>query len=114
MASSSAEVTMGSQNHKRAPAWTKWEVSDLIAVWGDESVLSELRSKRQNANIFAKISKGMMDRGYNRDPLQCHVKIKVLRQADQKAKEANGHPGSEPRTCCFYDELHAILGSALA
>ncbi|XP_048718091.1 myb/SANT-like DNA-binding domain-containing protein 7 [Caretta caretta] len=110
MASPSAEVTMESQNHKRAPAWTKREVLDLIAVWGDESVLSELRSKRRNAKIFEKISKDMKDRGYNRDLQQCRVKLKELRQAYQKTKEANARSGSEPQTCHFYDELHAILG----
>ncbi|XP_074823248.1 uncharacterized protein LOC141995763 [Natator depressus] len=103
---------MQSQIRKRAPAWTEREVRDLIAVWGNESVLSELCSKRRNANIFEKISKGVMDRGYNRDPQQCRVKIKELRQAYQKTKEANGHSGSEPQTDCFYDELHAILGGA--
>ncbi|EMP38892.1 hypothetical protein UY3_03932 [Chelonia mydas] len=103
---------MQSQNRKRAPAWTEREELDLIAVWGDESVLSELHSKRRNANIFAKISKGLMDRGYNRDLQRCHMKIKELRQAYQKTREANGSSGSEPQTCCFYDELHAILGSA--
>ncbi|EMP37305.1 hypothetical protein UY3_05494 [Chelonia mydas] len=112
MQSSSAEVTVESQNCKRAPAWTERAILDLIAVWGDESVLSELRSKRRNAKIFEKISKGMKDRGYNRDPQQCRVKIKELRQANQKTKEANGRSGSEPHTYRFYDELHAILGGA--
>ncbi|XP_074982250.1 uncharacterized protein LOC142071249 [Caretta caretta] len=54
----------------------------------------------------------MMDRGYNRDPQQYRMKIKELRQAYQKTKEANGRSGSEPQTCCFYDGLHAILGGA--
>ncbi|EMP23799.1 hypothetical protein UY3_19241 [Chelonia mydas] len=98
------------QNRKRAPAWTEREVQDLIAVWGDESMLSELRSKRQNAQTFEKISKGMKDRGYNRDPQQCCMKLKELRQAYQKPREANGRSGSEPQICCFCDELHAILG----
>ncbi|EMP29273.1 hypothetical protein UY3_13621 [Chelonia mydas] len=89
----------------------EWEVLDLIAVRGDESMLSELRSKRQNAKIFEKISKGMKDRGYNRDPQQRRVKLKELRQAYQRTREANGHSGSEPQTC-FYDELPAILGGA--
>ncbi|EMP27488.1 Coiled-coil domain-containing protein 43 [Chelonia mydas] len=93
-ASSSAQETMQFQNRRRVPAWTEWEVLDLIAVWGDESVLSELRSKRRNANIFEKISKDMKDRGCNRDPQQCRVKIKELRQAYQKTKEANGCSGS--------------------
>ncbi|EMP42292.1 hypothetical protein UY3_00452 [Chelonia mydas] len=54
----------------------------------------------------------MKDRGHNRDPKQCHVKLKELRQANQKTREANGRSGSEPQTCRFYDELHAILGGS--
>nr|XP_048688304.1 zinc finger and SCAN domain-containing protein 32-like [Caretta caretta] len=113
MQSSSAEVTiMESQNRKRAPAWTKREVQDLITVWGEESVLSELRSSFRNAKTFVKISQGMKDRGHNRDPKQCRMKLKELRQAYQKTREANGRSGSEPQTCRFYDELHAILGGS--
>ncbi|XP_073206718.1 uncharacterized protein [Lepidochelys kempii] len=113
MQSSSAEVTMmESQNRKRAPAWTEWEVQDLIAVWGEKSVLSELRSSFRNAKTFVKISQGMKDRGHNRDLKQCRVKLKELRQAYQKTREANSRSGSEPQTCCFYDELHAILGGS--
>ncbi|XP_074809836.1 myb/SANT-like DNA-binding domain-containing protein 7 [Natator depressus] len=113
MQSSSAEVTMmESQNRKRAPAWTEREVRDLIAVWGEKSVLSELRSSFRNAKTFVKISQGMKDRGHNRDPKQCRVKLKELRQAYQKTREANGRSRSEPQTCRFYDELHAILGGS--
>ncbi|XP_065412142.1 SRRM2 protein homolog rsr-2-like [Chrysemys picta bellii] len=103
---------MQADNQKRAPAWTVREVLDLIAVWGEDSVLAELRSKRRNAKTFEKISKGMMERGHNRDSEQCRVKVKELRQAYQKTKEENGRSGSEPRTCRFYAEQHAILGGA--
>ncbi|XP_048721736.2 IQ domain-containing protein K isoform X1 [Caretta caretta] len=103
---------MESQNRKRAPAWTEREVRDLIAVWGEESVLSELRSSFRNAKSFVKISQGIKDRGHNRDTKQCRVKLKELRQAYQKTREANGRSGSEPQTCRFYDELHAILGGS--
>ncbi|XP_074799082.1 uncharacterized protein LOC141981302 [Natator depressus] len=113
MQSSSAEVTMmESQNRKRAPAWTEREVRDLIAVWGEESVLSELSSSFQNAKTFVKISQGMKDRGHNMDPKQCHMKLKELTQAYQKNREVNGCSGSEPKTCRFYDEQHAILGGS--
>ncbi|EMP34482.1 Acyl-CoA-binding domain-containing protein 6 [Chelonia mydas] len=97
-------------NVKRAPAWTEQKVLDLIAVWGEESVQAELRFKKRNPNIYAKISPGMTDRGYSRDTQQCRVKIKELRQAYQKTRAANGLSGSQPHTCRFYDELHAILG----
>nr|XP_048720297.1 zinc finger and SCAN domain-containing protein 32-like [Caretta caretta] len=54
----------------------------------------------------------MKDRGHNRDPKQCRVKLKELRQAYQKTRGANGRSRSEPQTCHFYDELHAILGGS--
>ncbi|EMP41788.1 hypothetical protein UY3_00944 [Chelonia mydas] len=101
---------MESQNRKRAPAWTEREVCDLIAVWGDESVLSELHSKRRNAQTFEKISKGMKDRGYNRDPQQCHMKLKELRQAYQKNRSKWPLGGRAPDMALLCDELHAILG----
>ncbi|XP_065421926.1 myb/SANT-like DNA-binding domain-containing protein 2 isoform X2 [Chrysemys picta bellii] len=108
MQSSPAEVTMQSQNRKRASAWTDREVLDPIAVWGDESVLSELRSKKRNE----KISKATTDRGYSWDATQCRVKIKELRRGYQKTKESNGRSGSQPQTCRFYEALHSILGAA--
>ncbi|XP_065426183.1 uncharacterized protein LOC135975961 [Chrysemys picta bellii] len=112
MQSSAAEVAMQYQNRKRAPAWTDREVLDLIAVWGDESVLSEQRLKRRNAKIYNKISKAMTKRGYSLDATQCSVKIKKLRQGYQKTKEANGRSGSQPQTFRFYKALHSILGAA--
>ncbi|XP_065406452.1 uncharacterized protein LOC135972405 [Chrysemys picta bellii] len=54
----------------------------------------------------------MKDRGHNRDAQQCRVKIKELRQAYHKAREANGRSGAEPQTCRFYADLHAMLGGA--
>ncbi|XP_074975968.1 zinc finger and SCAN domain-containing protein 29-like isoform X3 [Caretta caretta] len=54
----------------------------------------------------------MRDRGYSRDATQCRVKLKELRQAYQKTKESNRRSGTEPQTCRFYAELHAILGGA--
>ncbi|XP_065441093.1 uncharacterized protein LOC135981644 [Chrysemys picta bellii] len=103
---------MESQDRKRAPSWTEREVRDLLAIWGDESVLAELRSSKRNGKILKKVSKAMKDRGHNRDAQQCHVKIKELRQAYHKAREANGRSGAEPQTCRFYAELHAMLGGA--
>ncbi|XP_065423571.1 uncharacterized protein LOC135975665 [Chrysemys picta bellii] len=103
---------MESQDRKRAPAWTEREVRDLLTIWGDESVLAELHSSKRNGKILEKVSKAMKDRGNNRDAQQCRVKIKELRQAYRKAREANGRSGAEPQKCRFYAELHAMLGGA--
>ncbi|XP_043375365.1 uncharacterized protein LOC122461143 [Dermochelys coriacea] len=54
----------------------------------------------------------MKDRGHNRDPKQCRMKLKELRQAYQKTREANSCSRLEPQTCRFYDEQHAILGGS--
>ncbi|EMP24978.1 hypothetical protein UY3_17955 [Chelonia mydas] len=52
----------------------------------------------------------MMEKGHNRDALQCRVKVKDLWNAYHKAQEANRRSGAAPVTCCFYKELDAILG----
>ncbi|XP_050806407.1 uncharacterized protein LOC127049540 [Gopherus flavomarginatus] len=110
---SSAQVTKQSpENQKRATAWTAWEVLDLITIWGEDSILTELRSKRRNEKTFEKISKAMMQRGHTRASVQCRVKVKELRQAYQKTREANGRSRAGPKTCHFYAELHAVLGGS--
>ncbi|EMP41231.1 Complement factor H [Chelonia mydas] len=80
--------------------------------WSEPPECRELRSKRQNAKTFQKMSEPMRDRGYSRDATQCSVKLKELRQGYQKTKESNGRSGTEPQTCRFYVELHAILVGA--
>ncbi|XP_074799642.1 uncharacterized protein LOC141981919 [Natator depressus] len=87
------------------------QLSGLLAEMAAE-IPKEHMNDFRNAKTFVKISQGMKDRGHNRDPKQCRVKLKELRQAYQKTREANGRSGSEPQTCRFYDELHAILGGS--
>ncbi|XP_043363427.1 zinc finger and SCAN domain-containing protein 29-like [Dermochelys coriacea] len=101
---------MATQVCERAPVWSIQETLDLIAVWGEESVQAELQSSRRNADIYAKIARGMGGKGYTRDIQQCHVKIKLLRQVYQKIREENSRSGAESQTCHFYEQLHAILG----
>ncbi|KAM9120110.1 uncharacterized protein ACDP82_016243 isoform 1-T2 [Pangshura tecta] len=94
---------------KRSPAWSRQEMLDLLGLWGEEAVQAQLQSSRRNAEVYEKISQGMVEKGYQRDLLQCRVKAKELRLAYQKAKEANGRSGAALQTCPFYRELHAIL-----
>ncbi|XP_067422294.1 zinc finger and SCAN domain-containing protein 29-like [Emydura macquarii macquarii] len=101
---------MATAKLKRAPAWSRPEVLDLIGLWGEESVLAQLRASKRNLDIYGKISQGMLEKGHNRDAQQCRVKIKELHQSYQKVSEANSRSGSSPQKCRFYEELHAILG----
>ncbi|EMP33959.1 hypothetical protein UY3_08893 [Chelonia mydas] len=56
------------------------------------------------------ISRCMIERGHDRDTLQCRVKVKKLRNAYHKAWEANHCSNAVPMSCRFYKELDAILG----
>ncbi|EMP40072.1 hypothetical protein UY3_02703 [Chelonia mydas] len=95
--SSPAQLIMETQCHKDPPAWSTEEVMDLIAVWGEESVKAELQSSRRNAEIYAKLARGMGEKGYTRDTQQCRMKIKELQQVYRKTREANSHSGSAHR-----------------
>ncbi|XP_074924488.1 uncharacterized protein LOC142047182 [Chelonoidis abingdonii] len=52
----------------------------------------------------------MLQRGHERDVVQCRVKVKELRSAQCKAREGNRRSGAAPMTCRFYKELDAIVG----
>ncbi|XP_050799710.1 zinc finger and SCAN domain-containing protein 20-like [Gopherus flavomarginatus] len=95
---------------KRAPSWTNAELQDLISVWGEEAVQTQLRSRRRNYDTYGQILQSLMRRGHERDALQCRVKIKELRSAYCKAREGNRRSGAAPTTCRFYKELDAMLG----
>ncbi|XP_050798867.1 uncharacterized protein LOC127046015 [Gopherus flavomarginatus] len=95
---------------KRAPTWSNGELLDLISVWGEEAVQSQLRSNRRNYDTFGQVSRAMLERGHDQDALQCRVKVKKLRSAYCKACEGNCRSGAVPTTCHFYKELDVILG----
>ncbi|EMP37999.1 hypothetical protein UY3_04758 [Chelonia mydas] len=50
------------------------------------------------------------EKGHDWDTLQFRVKVKQLRNANQKVREANHCSGAAPTSCRFYKELDAILG----
>ncbi|KAM7163468.1 uncharacterized protein RBU57_007787 [Macrochelys suwanniensis] len=95
---------------RRSPVWSNGEVLDLISVWGEEAVQSQLCSSCRNYDTFGQISRDMMERGHDWDALQCRIKVKELWNDYRKAREANRRSGGAPATCRFYKELDVILG----
>ncbi|EMP28621.1 Zinc finger and SCAN domain-containing protein 29 [Chelonia mydas] len=98
---------------KRSPVWSNGKVRDLISVCGEEAVQSQLRSCCRNYDTVGQISRDMMERGHDRDTLQCRIKVKELQNAYRKAHEANSCCGAAPATCRFHKELDVILGADL-
>ncbi|EMP38031.1 hypothetical protein UY3_04790 [Chelonia mydas] len=97
---------MADYHSKRSPAWTIAELLDLISIWGEEAVQSQLHLSSRNFDTFC-------EKIYDWDTLQCRAKIKELRQVYHKAREANHRSSAAPKTCRFYKELDAILGGDL-
>ncbi|XP_048712930.2 uncharacterized protein LOC125639565 [Caretta caretta] len=95
----------------QSPVWSSGKVLDLISVWGEEAVQSQLRSSHRNYDTFGQISRDMMERNHDCDALQCSIKVKEMQNAYYKAHEANNCSGAALATYCFYKELDAILGS---
>ncbi|XP_053868045.1 zinc finger and SCAN domain-containing protein 29-like [Malaclemys terrapin pileata] len=100
---------MPAPHARRSPAWSNAELLDLISIWGEEAVQSQLCSSRRNDDTYGQMLRCMRERGHDRDTLQCRVKVKVLRNAYHKAWEANRHSGAAPMSCRFYKELDVIL-----
>ncbi|XP_073192860.1 uncharacterized protein [Lepidochelys kempii] len=97
------------QNHsKRSPTWTTAGLLDLLSIWGEDAVQSQLYLSHRNFDTYGHISRGLCEKGYDQDTVQCRAKIKELRQAYHKANHCSG---ASPKTCQFYKELDAIFGS---
>ncbi|EMP30630.1 Golgi to ER traffic protein 4 like protein [Chelonia mydas] len=95
---------------RQSPTWSNAELLDISSIWGEEAVHSQLRSSRRSYETYRQISQCMTKRGYDRDTLQCRVKVKEVRNAYHKAREANCCSGAVTTSCWLYKELDAILG----
>ncbi|EMP40349.1 Zinc finger and SCAN domain-containing protein 20 [Chelonia mydas] len=94
---------------KYSPTWTTVELLNLLSIWGEEAVQSQLPLSCWNFDTYGQISQGFCKKGYDRVMLQCRAKIKELRQVHHKVKEANHRTSASPKACPFYKELDAIL-----
>ncbi|XP_030434589.1 zinc finger and SCAN domain-containing protein 20-like [Gopherus evgoodei] len=92
---------------KCSPAWNN---VDLLSIWREEAMQSQLRFCQKNFSTYRQISQNLCKKRYDWDMLQCRVKLKVLRHAYQKTREANHCSGAAPQTCHFYMELDATRG----
>ncbi|EMP39856.1 hypothetical protein UY3_02916 [Chelonia mydas] len=98
---------MAAARSKCSPAWTTAELLDLLSIWGEEAVQSQLHFNHRHLCRFREVC---VKKGYDQDTVQCTARVKELRQAYHKAREENHHSSAVPKTCQFYKELDAIFG----
>ncbi len=98
----------------RGSTWSSKETCCLIDIWADAYISQLLEKMHKNADVFSKFSERMKERGFERSPAQCRVKVKKLRQLYMKVRDAlskSGSSGDEKDKCPWYDELDKILGT---
>ncbi|XP_062974966.1 uncharacterized protein LOC134393798 [Elgaria multicarinata webbii] len=63
-----------------------------------------------NSDLYAVLAKKMAEEGFLRTRIQCNNRIRDLRKAYRKAKDAIGKAGAMPVRCRFFRELDEICG----
>ena len=67
-----------------AGSWSVEETRALIAIWGQESVQSQLERVHRNRDIYQRIAMELEESGYFKSWQQCQTKIKNLTQKYRK------------------------------
>ena len=68
------EVTI-KKDKDRGKNWTDEEIYELIEIWSDDEIQSQLEGSHRNQHVY-KISGLMKEKGYNRTLDQCRQKVK--------------------------------------
>nr|XP_055051220.1 uncharacterized protein LOC129437078 [Misgurnus anguillicaudatus] len=78
----------------RRQTWSCEEVRNLIEIWSDEHIRSQLSKTHKNSAVFSFFSKQLRDRGFHCSVEQCQVKAKKLRQQYIQVRDALKKTGS--------------------
>ena len=90
-------------------SWTDTEVYQLIDLWSDSDIQSQLEGCKKNRDVYEKIAKKLHDAGFNRNAVQCRDKIKKLKGEYRKIKDHNNETGNNRKQWRFYDTMNKVL-----
>ncbi|KAL8181785.1 UNVERIFIED_CONTAM: hypothetical protein K2H54_028019 [Gekko kuhli] len=96
----------------RGKSWTRPEIKDLLALWGDSKTQKDLSGGKRNFEIFEEVAVGMAARGHSKNAYECRAKSKAMRLRYKKVVALNATSGHGPVTCPFYEELDHILSKS--
>ena len=101
---------------EKGSPWTNEDVKALISVWPEANIQQQLDGSVRNASVFQEISKRLHEAGVEKDWEQCRAKVKNLKTLYKKVKykkvkDSNGRSRRGRKSCQFFDNLDAILGS---
>ena len=101
---------MATSGNERGRNWTEEEVYELIDVWSDDIIQSQLEGSQRNQHVYKKISQKLQEKGYERTWDQCRQKMKKLRKDYKDVVDNNGETGRKRKTFKYFDEIDAVLG----
>ena len=98
----------------RGSTWSGEEVADFVEVWGNQAVMRHFNGNTKNTKAYELIAAMMVEKGYDRSVAQIRIKIKTLRAACYKAKDALSRSGADADAaagCPHFEELDSFLGA---
>lgn len=109
--------TLAPQHHNpervdRGATWSDPEVDQLLNIWTNAGVQTELKEATIKKHIFERIALGLRDKGFFRTAEQCREKIKRLKKEYKQAKSNNYRCVRGRATVKFFPRLQAILEDA--
>lgn len=108
MASTSTKVV----GKKRGAAWPDDDTRLLLSIWDENCVEEQLEDpKVNNTRIYKSIAVEMTEKGCDKTPEQCKIKVHTLKRAYRESKGNMKKSGKGRKTCKFFEQLDAILGS---
>ena len=84
-----------------------------MEVWGNQAVMLHFDGNAKNTKAYELIAAMMVEKGYDRSVSQIRIKIKYLRAAYYKAKDALSRSGAGADAaagCPHFEQLDSFLG----
>lgn len=103
-------MDLPSRKYERASNWSEPEVMQLLQLWSDEAVQTELENCIRNQHVFNRIAEALQDRDFYRSADQCRDKIKKLKLDYRRMKDNNQIPHGG-RARIFYEVIDRILSN---
>lgn len=94
----------------RGSSWKADETRCLIAIWGDQSVQSQLNKNHRNISVYEKIAAQLRKHGFNRTGPECRTKAKSLKRDFKRGVQLSKTSGMGAITVPFLRELQDVLG----
>ncbi|XP_069470635.1 myb/SANT-like DNA-binding domain-containing protein 2 isoform X5 [Ambystoma mexicanum] len=115
---SSPSVSFSTAAACRGMSWTPAETNALIAVWGNERLVEAhyqqlegagtlFASKAPGPAMYERVSRALLELGYERTPSQCRERMKTLRRCYSRVKE---HGVGKRKSSYTFEQLEQVFG----